>query len=302
LAAVYCGACGQAKHDHSRSLGHMVRELLEHHLLLDSKTMRTLSTLLFRPGRLTRAYIEGRRVRYVSPLRLYLFSTIVFFLLLWASGLALFQIRGMADLPELAGITLGDPDDIAADRDPAKGPQHFEFLFLEPPHLGTPIQADPAKLKLGRVHPAVMSFIQRLLHGYDTMQAQPRALNPVFDEWLPRLLILLLPIVTFWLALFGRKRGLYLVDHLAFALHGQTMAVILAIAAILIRLAIPQAPLALAMFAITLVWTLLAYRTVYRSSWLGTIIKVGIIGSLYVTMLATGLVGLVIWGIATISA
>lgn len=288
----------------------MGRELLEHHLLLDSKTVRTLWTLLFRPGRLTRAYIEGRRVRFVSPLRLYMFSTIVFFLVLWASGLAIFQIREVADAPVAAEMGRDNASPAAGAGEPAdpddesfgKSGVHTEFLFLEPPHAGGPSQLVPEKLNIQSKSTAAISFLQHLVRGYRTLQEQPRALNSVFDEWLPRLLILLLPIVTFWLALFGRKRGLFLVDHLAFALHGQTMAVILAIIAILIRLVMPQAPLVPALFAITLVWTLAAYRRVYRSSWIGTVIKVGFIGSIYAAMLASGLLGLVIWGMANIAA
>ena len=49
-------------------------------------------------------------------------------------------------------------------------------------------------------------------------------LNPVLDEWLPRMLIVTLPFTALLRALFGRKRGLYFVDHVAFALHLQAFA------------------------------------------------------------------------------
>ena len=39
---------------------------------LDSKIFRTLGVLVFQPGKLTTAYLEGKRQRYVSPVRLYL--------------------------------------------------------------------------------------------------------------------------------------------------------------------------------------------------------------------------------------
>jgi uncharacterized protein DUF3667 len=48
-------------------------------LHVDSKIFRTVKLLLLRPGFLTREYFEGRRVRYVSPLRLYLVFSVIYF-------------------------------------------------------------------------------------------------------------------------------------------------------------------------------------------------------------------------------
>ena len=79
VATRFCGNCGQSRHDHSRSMLEVLRELIEHHLFLDGKMMMTLAALLLRPGMLTRAFIEGRRVRFVSPIRLYLFASFAFF-------------------------------------------------------------------------------------------------------------------------------------------------------------------------------------------------------------------------------
>ena len=59
----------------------LLRDLMEDMLDLDSRFMRTMKPLLFKPGRLTRDYMEGRRFRYAPPMRLYIFSSIVFFLL-----------------------------------------------------------------------------------------------------------------------------------------------------------------------------------------------------------------------------
>ncbi|HEY5776644.1 MAG TPA: DUF3667 domain-containing protein, partial [Xanthomonadales bacterium] len=59
----------------------LLRDLMEDLLDLDSRFVRTMKPLLFKPGRLTRDYMEGRRFRYAPPMRLYIFSSIVFFLL-----------------------------------------------------------------------------------------------------------------------------------------------------------------------------------------------------------------------------
>ena len=59
----------------------LLRELLADFMDFDSRVMRTLKPLLFRPGKLTRDYLDGRRFRYVPPLRLYIFSSLAFFFL-----------------------------------------------------------------------------------------------------------------------------------------------------------------------------------------------------------------------------
>jgi len=51
-------------------------------LSLDSKLLRTLRPLISRPGFLTKAYLAGKRVRYVNPLRLYLVCSLAFFLMI----------------------------------------------------------------------------------------------------------------------------------------------------------------------------------------------------------------------------
>ncbi|MFW5951264.1 MAG: DUF3667 domain-containing protein, partial [Gemmatimonadota bacterium] len=60
----------------------MVMDVLEDQFILDRRLPRTLGSLFFRPGHLTTEYVNGRRVRYIHPFRLYLVSSLVFFLLL----------------------------------------------------------------------------------------------------------------------------------------------------------------------------------------------------------------------------
>ena len=59
----------------------LLREFLEDFLELDSRFTRTMKPLLFLPGKLTRDYLDGRRFRYTPPLRLYIFSSMIFFIL-----------------------------------------------------------------------------------------------------------------------------------------------------------------------------------------------------------------------------
>lgn len=82
LLGEFCYACGQSKRGLIRHFTSIVGDFLDSVLSIDSRTLRTLGPLYFRPGHLSNEYFSGRRVRYVTPLRLYFFLSIVLFLLI----------------------------------------------------------------------------------------------------------------------------------------------------------------------------------------------------------------------------
>jgi hypothetical protein len=84
LVGPYCGFCGQRAIRIDVSLRELVREGVHEFLHLDSRIFLTLRLLLTRPGQLTADVLAGRRARYVSPIRLYLVCSILFFLTLAA--------------------------------------------------------------------------------------------------------------------------------------------------------------------------------------------------------------------------
>jgi Protein of unknown function (DUF3667) len=82
LAGPYCSQCGQRHHHQPiHHFGHFIREATEDLTHADSRLWQTLLALLFRPGFLTREFLEGRRARYLPPVRLYLVVSVIFFLL-----------------------------------------------------------------------------------------------------------------------------------------------------------------------------------------------------------------------------
>lgn len=80
LDGPFCGKCGQPKESIIKFFGSVIVHFLDDIMGYDARAWRTLFPLFFRPGFLTNKYIEGKRVRYVPPFRLYLFISIVFFI------------------------------------------------------------------------------------------------------------------------------------------------------------------------------------------------------------------------------
>ena len=78
----YCPNCGQKRFDlHDRSFGHLVVESVSDFFHFDSKFTGTLIPLLIKPGFLTKEFLEGRRVRYFEPFKLFIFISFLYFFL-----------------------------------------------------------------------------------------------------------------------------------------------------------------------------------------------------------------------------
>ncbi|HET9482737.1 MAG TPA: DUF3667 domain-containing protein, partial [Xanthomonadales bacterium] len=84
MHGAYCYACGQPRRGMIRPLAGIVADFLDTVFNVDARIWRTLAPLYFKPGFLSNEYFAGRRVRYVTPLRLYFFLSIVAFLVISA--------------------------------------------------------------------------------------------------------------------------------------------------------------------------------------------------------------------------
>ena len=78
LTGPYCHECGQHAHVH-RTLSAFFHDFAHGVLHFEGKIWRTLPMLAWRPGELTRRYIDGQRARFVSPIALFLFSVFLMF-------------------------------------------------------------------------------------------------------------------------------------------------------------------------------------------------------------------------------
>jgi hypothetical protein len=79
LAGAYCAACGQKAEPPNPSFHHLWHDLSHELLHVDGKIVESVRLLLLKPGFLTREHLDGRRARYVTPLRLYLIFSVVYF-------------------------------------------------------------------------------------------------------------------------------------------------------------------------------------------------------------------------------
>ena len=74
----HCAWCGQNDRDYRRSSWSLIADFFRETFELDSKLFRTLKLLLLKPGRLSAEFSRNRRASFVSPVRLYLFASVIY--------------------------------------------------------------------------------------------------------------------------------------------------------------------------------------------------------------------------------
>ncbi|HEY0900025.1 MAG TPA: DUF3667 domain-containing protein [Sphingobacteriaceae bacterium] len=76
----YCSNCGQENLELKEPFWHFIGHSISHYFHFDSKFFHTLKPLLTEPGRLTLEYLAGRRMTFLHPVSMYIFVSIVYFL------------------------------------------------------------------------------------------------------------------------------------------------------------------------------------------------------------------------------
>lgn len=80
----FCQVCGQENIETKESFWSLATHFVYDVTHFDGKFFSTLKYLLFRPGFLSQEYLKGRRITYLHPIRMYVFTSAIFFLILFS--------------------------------------------------------------------------------------------------------------------------------------------------------------------------------------------------------------------------
>jgi Protein of unknown function (DUF3667) len=111
----YCAECGQpAGHVHP-TVHELLHELAHEFLHVDGKILQSVRLLFTRPGLLTKECVEGRRARHVSPLRLYLTFSVLFFAVTAYVGIppTLIEDANRGTVIQIGGIKISSKTEFA---------------------------------------------------------------------------------------------------------------------------------------------------------------------------------------------
>src|SRR5262245_26064963 len=189
MTGPFCSRCGQRAVPPHPTVTELAGDAFGELSGWVGKLVETLRLLLTQPGTLTRRFLNGQRARYVSPVRLYLGCSIVYFLVASAAP----NLRpGNQAAVSVAGMNIGV---CTADH------RNGELTPAGRESLSAAIDST--------------SFWLRpiLRRAFD----DPAGFRRSMLESMPRVLFALLPIFGLIVALFYRRR--HYPEHLYFALH-----------------------------------------------------------------------------------
>lgn len=272
--APYCPSCGQRRVERRVSLRRMLGEAIEDQLSLNAALPRTVRVLLFRPGQLSLEYLAGRVQRFIPPFRLYLVTSVVFFLLLSfvAQREQVFKVHVDGELATdstaaAAGADVGAAGDSA----------------------GSGYRWGGEMRRLDTRWPLLDEVLNRRLDELRRMEPNEAA-NQVGAEALrraPTAMFLLLPIFAAFLKLLYIRRKRFYVDHFVFGLHTHAFAFVL----FTIMLLASTTWVSIGALAWLALYVYLAMKRFYAQGWIKTLIKYGIMVQLYLVLLSFGISG-----------
>ena len=80
----YCPACGQENIEPKQTVWHLITHFFSDITHFDGKFFVTVKDLFAKPGFLSREYMQGRRASYLDPIRMYIFTSAIFFLIFFS--------------------------------------------------------------------------------------------------------------------------------------------------------------------------------------------------------------------------
>jgi hypothetical protein len=206
----YCGRCGQRLEHEIHSVWHFTREATEDLTHADSRLWGTMNALIFKPGFLTREFLDGRRVRYLPPLRLYLVLSVVFFLIIGSGTHNPKAISLVTDKRGTQSYAVVSPEDVDyLTARPGETPEQRADRVCKPDYDG------PAR---EYVLPLITKACRRSIldNGHTMFEA--------LMHNLPRAMFIFLPALAVLMKLLYRRPRRYYVEHLLFFVHNHAFA------------------------------------------------------------------------------
>ena len=283
LTGSFCSACGQRDIPPYPSTRELVVDAVSEFSGWDGRLATTLRALVRRPGFLTLEFLEGRRVRYISPLRLYLTASLVYFLLTAAAPTVRLDSGKSLFLGLRVGTTVSDDQQSRPERVANAASESLNRQDL------TEEEKREALADIARAPSVMRPFLRRAVED-------PSGFKRGVLENMPRLLFVLLPMFAAIIAIFYRHRKYP--EHLYFAIHLYAFIFLaLAVTELAKFTGLPVIAVVASVFALVSIpiYSTLAFRRVYGGSMAGTVMKELAIGLIYGLVAIAAFIVMIYW-------
>ncbi len=286
----YCPNCGQDTHNHPPTFLEFAHEFVTHYVAAEGKLWKTLRTLFFKPGELTREYRNGRKQGYIGPLRLYVTASFIFFLMVQFTGWGNLVQTNITTSTEVTQNKGNTPDD----GKPAKSNEATPKVKVD--FGGLHIKSNDAKPAAIPANELVKTDLECALDGEWCQKLQAH-LN---DKWkgkngddvintlkkgvlanFPYAMFFMMPIFALITQFLYYRRKQYFGEHLVYALHVHAFAFFTLLAKVLLPRVVGDI-----VFLLSIFYYFVALQRNFGGRWWLTTLRFGFIGIVYPLLLA----------------
>jgi hypothetical protein len=239
VIGLYCHNCGQENIEPKESVWHLVTHFFQDITHFDGKFFTSMKLLILKPGFLSREYMLGRRASYLNPVRMYLFTSAIFFLIFFS----LYKVdeKSLSVNPSAMGINYNELDKIDSvkldrltrkfndgkpmTREEVRKKMNANTFSLSPSTYKSKKEYD-SLLKAGvKKHNWIeRQFVYKDIALKEKYNSDGKkiiaALLNSFMHTIPQMLFILLPLFALILKLvYIRRKQFYYVDHIIFTIH-----------------------------------------------------------------------------------
>jgi hypothetical protein len=318
----YCANCGQRARARMITFWELLKDAGDLLASLDSRIWKTLGLLMFRPGRLTLDYLQGKRARFVPPVRLFIASSIVFFFIASLNARLEFGPDDAVFIGPGAGVELEDAE--PSERRALEGLDQEQDEGEADAEAAQPPRARGASGTAGGIgfdrdcnvdYSAAPDWLEKVVPPERAVEIceritadHGRSFARALLSNVPAMMFLFLPLMGVVMKLAYPLSGRYYAEHLLFLVHYHSFFFLLNIMLIVARWgaelvapgALPLGVLTGAVFIYIPVYLFRAMRVVYGQGFWATSFKYIVLGLAYLTAMLTTFIGLVLYTAVTL--
>lgn len=298
----YCPECGQKNTDKKLTTYQFIKDFLSEYFTFDSKFFRSVKPLMLQPGHLSKEYVNGRRERYILPLRLYIFITFIFFFI--------FALNTKFDKKisnEIESKTKAEQIDslknvLEGETDLSSEQKHkiitlFDSGFVFKNTLKEDTASNDSTNFVGNSDNFILNYLKDKEKYLSSLgkEAIPLLKKEAVNQ-IPKVLFLFLPFFALMLKLLYIRNHVLYIEHLIFSIHIHTFLFFLLIFLVFFT----QKYVVLAAFLIMLVYLFMSIRNFYGQGIVKSLVKMSLILTGYLFLVVPALVLLVILTVVSI--
>jgi hypothetical protein len=277
LFGLYCNKCGQKDVSYSKPLGVILTAFFNSCLSVDNRTLRSVLPLFFRPGYLSAQFVAGKRMRFASPFKLYLFSSICYFFLFNIS----LRMEDKADVDSSFNKQIQKTKD-----------QENTFTANSPANVVDTLSIQKSSWISKKTTPS--KFAGRTSEKLKN----PEKLRSSLLKGLSYMFFVLMPLFALLLKWNMGQKKQYFFDHLVLAVHFHAFALLFLSILLLAKITMGLA-IAIYLLPVVVLYFIVSVKQFYDMNWtksvVGSICILGFYGFFFVIALVSTSVLIIAW-------